>query len=110
MQIFYFQIAGTNENVVYFWGTRYVSPYTSRPSTRDLFGQRSDLFARQLFNFPKLQFDCTHCTEVRFSSFFSVGFATMVVINPPETKLGKRTSVHCGALAHNNLLSSLNCF
>ena len=50
MQIFYFQIAGTNENVVYFWGTRYVSPYTSRPSTRDLFGQRSDPFARQLFN------------------------------------------------------------
>ena len=29
---------GTNENVVYFWGTRYVSPYT-RPSTREVFSQ-----------------------------------------------------------------------
>lgn len=33
-----FTIVGTNENVVYFWGTRYASPYT-RPNTRDLFGQ-----------------------------------------------------------------------
>ena len=31
-------IIGTNENVVYFWGTRYVSPYT-RPSTREVFSQ-----------------------------------------------------------------------
>ena len=38
----------------------------------------------------------THCTEVRFSSFFSGGFTTMLVINPPETKMAKRTSVHCG--------------
>ena len=29
---------GTNENVVYFWGTRYVSPST-RPNTRDLMDQ-----------------------------------------------------------------------
>ena len=32
-------------------------------------------------------------TEVRFSSFLSSGFTTMVVMNPPEKKLGKRASV-----------------
>jgi hypothetical protein len=31
---------------------------------------------------------------VRFASFLSSGFATMAVINPPEKKLLKRTSVH----------------
>ena len=36
-----------------------------------------------------------HCTEVRFASFLSGGFTTMAVINPPEKKLAKRTSVHC---------------
>ena len=34
------------------------------------------------------------CTEVRFASFLSGGFTTMPVINPPERKLAKRTSVH----------------
>ena len=32
-------------------------------------------------------------TEVRFASFLSGGFTTMTVINPPEKKLAKRTSV-----------------
>ena len=35
-----------------------------------------------------------HCTEVRFASFLSGGFTTMAVMNPPETKLDKCTSVH----------------
>ena len=34
-----------------------------------------------------------HCTEVRFASF-SGEFTTMTVINPPERKMRKRTSVH----------------
>jgi hypothetical protein len=38
-------------------------------------------------------------TEVHFASFFSGGFTTMAVINPPEKKLTKCTSVHCGGLA-----------
>ena len=33
------------------------------------------------------------CTEVRFATFLSGGFATMALINPPESKLAKRTSV-----------------
>jgi hypothetical protein len=37
-----------------------------------------------------------HCTEVRFARFLSGGFTNMAVINPPESKLVKRTSVHCG--------------
>ena len=37
----------------------------------------------------------TQCTEVRFASFLSGGFTTMTVMNPPEKKLEKRTSVHC---------------
>ena len=34
-----------------------------------------------------------HFTEVHFASFFSSGFTTMAVINQPENKLAKRTSV-----------------
>jgi hypothetical protein len=34
-----------------------------------------------------------NCTEVRFASFLSGGFTTMVVINPPKKKLTKRTFV-----------------
>ena len=33
-------------------------------------------------------------TEVRFASFLSGGFTIMAVINPPERKLAKCTSVH----------------
>jgi len=32
-------------------------------------------------------------TEVRFASFLSGGFATVAVMNPPKSKLEKRTSV-----------------
>ena len=35
-----------------------------------------------------------HCTEVRFASFLSGGLTTLAVINPPERKLAKHTSVH----------------
>ena len=35
-----------------------------------------------------------HCREVRFASFLSGAFTTMEVINQPERKLAKRTSVH----------------
>ena len=35
-----------------------------------------------------------HCREVRFASFLSGGFTTMVVISPLERKLAKHTSVH----------------
>ena len=41
-----------------------------------------------------LQVSSLHCTHVRFASFLSGGFTTMAVINPPERKLAKRTSVH----------------
>ena len=32
-------------------------------------------------------------TEVHFASLFSGGFITAIVVNPPERKLAKRTSV-----------------
>ena len=35
----------------------------------------------------------TQCTKVRFASFLSGEFTSMAVINPPERKLAKRTSV-----------------
>ena len=35
------------------------------------------------------------CTEVRFASFFSGGLITAIVVNPPERKLAKCTSVQC---------------
>jgi hypothetical protein len=33
-------------------------------------------------------------TEVHFASLFSGGFITAIVVNPPERKLAKHTSVH----------------
>ena len=42
-----------------------------------------------ILNSPTL----VHCTEVRFASFLSGGFITVIVVNPPERKLAKRTSV-----------------
>ena len=36
----------------------------------------------------------SNCTEVRFASFFSGEFTTMVVMNSPEKKLEKRTSLN----------------
>ena len=33
------------------------------------------------------------CTEVRFANFLSGGFITAIVVNTPERKLAKRTSV-----------------
>ena len=32
---------------------------------------------------------------MRFASFLSGGFITDIVVNPPERKLAKSTSVHC---------------
>ena len=39
-------------------------------------------------------------TEVRFAIFLPGGFTTMAVMNPPEKKLEKRTSVHCPSRLH----------
>ena len=41
------------------------------------------------------QLNMIHYTEVRFAGFFSGGFITAIVVNPPERRLAKRTSVHC---------------
>ena len=46
----------------------------------------------QFFNFAKMAL-LNRFTEVRFASFLSGGFTTMSVMNPPEKKLEKRTSV-----------------
>ena len=40
-----------------------------------------------------ISLECEQCTEVRFASFLSGGFTSMAVINRPERKLEKRTSV-----------------
>ena len=43
-----------------------------------------------IFHVKKLN----NCTEVCFNSFFSGGFTTAIVVNPPEKKLLKHTSVN----------------
>ena len=54
---------------------------------------------------------CTHiwglisyCTEVRFASFLSGGFITAIIVNPPESKLSKRTSLYWLQIARYNSL------
>ena len=47
------------------------------------------------------------CTELRFASFLSGRFTTMAVINPPERKLAKRTSVQwCNAYTKSRILAN----
>ena len=59
-----------------------------------------------------------HCTEVRFASFLSGGFIAAIVVNPPERKLAKRTSVqwfadlalgHFKLLLKSSILIFLSC-
>ena len=53
-----------------------------------------------VWSVPKLECPETaisQCTEVRFASFFSGRFITDIVVNPPERKLAKCTSVQCNA-------------
>ena len=38
-------------------------------------------------------FKMKQCTEVRFANFLSVGFITAILVNLPERKLAKHTSV-----------------
>ena len=63
----------------------------------DLFGEHIEKMMtklRQHVGQPKL--NITHdpdYTKVRFSSFFSSGFITAMLVNPPERKLAKHTSV-----------------
>ena len=40
-----------------------------------------------------IQYIGYHCTDARFASSLSGGFTTMEVMNPPESKLAKLTSV-----------------
>ena len=66
------------------------------------FHMRYCLFLKIAWFFQNLSKDwrvevAEHCTEMRFASFLSGGFTTIAVINPPEKKLAKRTSVHCEA-------------
>ena len=42
-----------------------------------------------------MSYSLLECTEVHFASFLSGGFITAIVVNPPERKLAKRTSVEC---------------
>ena len=62
--------------------------------------QKRDLYIRVRAKFElsgqtfKLKYNFDHCTEVRFASLLSGGFITAIVVNPPERKLAKRTSVH----------------
>ena len=40
-----------------------------------------------------LRQDFNQCTEMHFVNFFSSGFITAIIVNPPERKLAKCTSV-----------------
>ena len=42
-----------------------------------------------------LVLSCVHCTKKRFANLLYGGFTTMAVINTPEWKMEKHTSVHC---------------
>ena len=45
------------------------------------------------------------CTEVRFVIFLSCGFITAIVVNRPEMKQAKRTSVQCTEMCFTRFFS-----
>ena len=69
------------------WDKRYVCLTSSGLKPELNFNQSPDIFDHQ--------FCRSQCTEVGFASFFSDWFNTAKVVNPPERKLAKRTSVQC---------------
>jgi hypothetical protein len=54
------------------------------------FGVRIHIF----FQGIALLYNLDHCTEVPFACFLSGEFITAIVVNPPEKKSAKCTSVH----------------
>jgi hypothetical protein len=68
-------------------------PRTKCSTTFNLSQNSSTISTNQVsrsgMQYPKIQ----QSNEVRFASFLSGGFTTMAVINPPERKLAKCTSV-----------------
>ena len=53
-----------------------------------------DLIENSASRMALMSHECVHkCTEVRFASFFSGGFIIAMVVNPPERRLAKCTSV-----------------
>ena len=67
----------------------------SKSSTRDSQFQKKVCW-EHIWKYPKYPtIYLTHLTEVRFACFLSGGFTNMAVMNPPEKKLEKRTSVPC---------------
>ena len=56
------------------------------------FGVKIIVLSNQIFG-GYLELWFRECTEVRFARFISGEFTTMAVINPPERKLTKCTSV-----------------
>ena len=82
-------------------------PYKLRHVTkRDMF-----VFIKlQILNYKVSVSSMPHsiqCTEVHFASFLSGGFITAIVVNPPERKLAKRTSVQWYNFLFDNIFS---CF
>ena len=47
---------------------------------------------------PLTDSSIVHCTKVRFASSLSGGFITVIVENPPESKLAKRAPLCTGMI------------
>ena len=58
--------------------------------------------------FQIIFFDSVHHTDKGFVSFLSGGFTTLAVVNRPERKLAKRTSVHCQIFIYSLSLRELH--
>ena len=62
---------------------------------------------KKIFSFKTSSDLSLPCTEVRFSSFFSGGLNTVIVVNSTEKKLAKHSSVHCNWIYCYKVHSSL---
>ena len=47
------------------------------------------------------------CTDMRLASFLSGGFITAILVNLPEKKQAKRTSVQCGKQLESEIFENI---
>ena len=75
------------------WNTFFIKIRLALSPQSNFDEKKAQRFIRKEVTSYKI-YTLAHYTEVRFASFFSGGFITAIVGNPPERKVAKRTSVH----------------
>ena len=78
---------------IHIWHYQFLTSWPSLPHIMSSLFTVRDHFKYYVIMFLTFLGPPTHLTEVRFASFLSGVFITAIVVNSPENKLAKRTSL-----------------